>query len=216
MPSGAAAWANRAATLARLTSWIFSSAVAWWNLAAIGRYQQQIAGRHRIQRHGLQGLAPVPAGVLGRLLQQRPQIVACPPGRPRLQRPPAGQHHADHRGGQQLAHHQRANDRQQGDDIHPEPAVGERLPHGPQGVARAAGPHHGPDRARGIMGAGQVQAQPRRQARDGQRQQYLRRAPDQPYGTRERRTRTLWMLAGEAAWALEPNVPSWVIRPALP
>ena len=103
-----------------------------------GRDQQQVARCDRIERHLLQRPAAVPAGGPGRPLQQRAQIAARPPGRPRFQRPAAGQHHADHRGGQQLPHRQRADQRQQGDDIHPDPAVGERLCHRPH---RITAPH---------------------------------------------------------------------------
>ena len=100
-----------------------------------------------------------------------------PPGRPCLQRPPAGQHHADHRGGQQLAAPRCAPEGQQRDDIHPHTATAQGICHRPQRVRRSARPSRQPSGIPASPAAGQMPGRASNQARNGHDQQGQRHVP---------------------------------------
>ena len=150
---------------------------------AVDRYQvaggdqQQVAGHDGVQRHGLDRAAGVTPRGPWRTFQQGSQVTLSAPSRPRLQGPPARQHDADHRRGQQFAHRDRAQEGQQRDDIDPETAVAKRIRDRPQRVRRSARPSRPPGGVPGVSGARQVPGRARSQARSDHDQQGQRHVP---------------------------------------
>ncbi len=145
-----------------------------------GRDYQQVASRDRVEWHHFQRPAGVtPRGPRGPL-QQGAHVPVSATGRPGLQRPPARQHDADHRGGQQLTDGHRAQQGQQRDGIHPGPAPAQRVHHRPQGVRRATGPGGQPGSIPGLRRAGQLQDPARRQGGKGHGEQDQRNLAPEP------------------------------------
>ena len=148
------------------------------------RHQQEIASRDGVERHDLDIAVPVSAGGARRPVQQCAQIVPRAQCRPGLQGPAAGQHHADHRGGQQLAHRDRARQRQQRDQVHPEPPAADAVDGRPHRVGETEPRRHQPARVRAPGRPRQQGQSAARQPGSGHDQQEHRRPPAEPAGRR--------------------------------
>jgi hypothetical protein len=147
-----------------------------------GGHQDQVAGRDLRQRHDFHPVAAGPARGLRGPVEQCAQIMPGARRRPRLQGPPAGQHDADDRGGQQLADGDRARQREQRDHVHAETTAANAGGGGPQGIAQPAGRRRQPGRVRDPARAGQGGHSPRDEASGSQAKQQDRRSPAQPGG----------------------------------
>ena len=120
------------------------------------RDEQQVTGRDLVEGHGLQRSVPVAPGGPRRPGQQRAQVVAGAVGGPGFEGTPAGEHDADHGGGEQLTDRHRARQRQQRDDVDTESPVPQAGDRGPQRVAEAARRRGEPRQVRGSARAGQA------------------------------------------------------------
>ena len=95
-------------------------------------HEQQVTDGDLIQRR-IRELGPdVSVRGLRRATQQQVQIPFSPTGRPRLEAAPGRQHHRDHGAGEVLAHHECAEQREQGDGIDAESSVTGGIDHPPR------------------------------------------------------------------------------------
>ena len=95
--------------------------------------------------------------------------------RPRLQRPPAGQHDADHRRRQHLPGRHRAGQGEQRDHVNADAAMPDAVDRGPHRIADPASRRGQPRRVSDRTGPGQTRHPARGQARRGHYQQHQRR-----------------------------------------
>ena len=145
-----------------------------------GGHQQHVTGRDHVEGHRLDGPAGVTPRVPWRALQQGVQVAVGASGGPWLQRPPACQHDADHRGGEQFAHRDRAGDRERRDDIHPDAAAAQYVRDRPQRVRRSACPGRQSGGIPSLRGSRKVQQAARGQAGRSNGEQHGGHVPGEP------------------------------------